>query len=369
MELLLQAADRLTGFDYLIISANVILAVFSPQIIQRFSGQRDREGTGRVSILRALSVVLLGLYVASILVDLDFGVCDADSATGCDPLRRISLSGLTLVFAYAGYIFLHYWILRRFGRSREIEGQSVFTLTYQAELLSLLAVTLVMVAGLVTLLGIWGVENWLRGTSVLGAVLLILFFSREVWLPDAINGLILLHSNEFEPGSVVRVEELDLLAVVLRTSLLETTFRDVVQRHTIVIPNARLRPNKIEVLSQGAAGGLRERQDFKIGYDHGHVEVEAMLNACWEKACQLEAAINPDIAPNIVIADHGDHAIVWRMFYSVRNVYRMLPAWYAIQRGAFEASREAGISLSTPLTFSGHAAIERAGSRQIDSDS
>ena len=189
-----------------------------------------------------------------------------------------------------------------------------------------------------------------RRPSVLGGIAVVLFFTKDVWLPDIINGLILLYKHDIEPGSVVRIKELDLCGVTLRTTLLETTFRDLVTRHKVVIPNSLVRQHRIEILSSAGSSGLTETVDFNIGYDADSEAVQTLLRDVWEAACEAENAINNEIEPKIMIADNGDHAIVWRLFYTVKNVYRINPARYAINRAAHVLSTERNIGLNTPLT-------------------
>ena len=348
----LQAAmARLDHFDRFVIAANLLLMVFSPWLIQKVTGLSDASRRGRILILRLLSVGLLMLYVLSLFTDVAVSAqCEAGPGAGCEPLQRVSLTGLTILVGYAAYIVLHAWIVRRFGRTRQIEDQKVVSRTYQSELFSLLILIGIVIVAFLSVLAIWDVQEWLRGTSVLGGLLLILFFTKDIWLPDNINGLILLYNNDIEPGSVVRIPDLDLLGVVLRTSLLQTTFRDLVQRHQVIVPNSRLRAQKVEVLSRCGSTGLPEHVDFKIGYDIPGEQVQAMLREVWQEACVAEAAINPEVEPRIYLADNGDHAISWRLFYTVRNVYRIMAARYAINLAAHDVSRRHGIGLNTPMT-------------------
>ena len=347
---LASAVERLSTFDVFIIIANALLAVFSPLIIRKVASRSASDRQHRISVLRLLSVGLLIIYCVSLLLPESIlnGRCDESAA--CDPLGNISLTGLTLLFSYAAYILLHAWILRRFGRERQIVEQKVFARTYQSELFSLLVLIMIIVVAFLTILSVWDVEEWLKSTSVLGGILLVLFFTKDIWLPDNINGLILLYNNDLEPGSIVRIESMDLLAVVLRTTLIQTTFRDIVHRHQIIVPNSELRGCKIDLLSQTPSGGLPQYVDFMIGYDVTGPTVDAFLQRVWERACAEESAINAESPPRIFLADNGDHAIRWRLFYSVANVYRINLARYAVQRAAHDQSIADGIGLNTPFT-------------------
>ena len=344
------AVGRLSSFDAFVIVANALLAVFSPQIIRKVASRSASDRQHRIAVLRLLSVGLLVMYCVSLLLPESSLSGSCKDAAGCDPLGNISLTGLTLLFSYAAYILLHAWILRRFGRERQIVDQKVFARTYQSELFSLLVLIMIIVIAFLSILSVWDVEEWLKSTSVLGGILLVLFFTKDIWLPDNINGLILLYNNDLEPGSIVRIESMDLLAVVLRTNLIQTTFRDIVHRHQIIVPNSQLRGCKIDLLSQTPSGGLPQYVDFMIGYDVKGPEVDAFLHRVWRRACNAESAINADAPPRVFLADNADHAIRWRLFYSVSNVYRINLARYAINRAAHDQSVEEGIGLNTPFT-------------------
>ena len=348
-----QALAQLHVLDWLVIVLNLVLLIFSGVIASKLSGTKDEHSPRRkLVVMRVMSTILLILYLLSLFTSIGVSTeCDqATEVGGCDPLRRLSLTGLTILFSYVVYILSHAWIVRRYGRSKEIEGSQVKYATYQSELFSVLVLIAIILMACLTVLTIWEVERWLRGTSVLGGVALFLFFTKDVWLPDNINGLILLYNSEVEPGAVVKVDDLDLLGVTLRTSLVQTTFRDLVRQHLIIIPNARLRAQKIEVLTQCGSTGLRDYVEFKIGYEFIADRVEPMLVEIWKAACKVENAINPDVEPRISLIENGDHAITWRLMYTVRNVYRVMPSRYAVQKAAHEISNQTGIGLNTPLT-------------------
>jgi small-conductance mechanosensitive channel len=354
----LGAQDRLSTFDHFVLVANLLLLVFAGTFARWLSKTSDDRGQIRLHLIRGFSAVVLVMYLASMFTDLSTMLCQPESQD-CDPLRRLSLTGLTILFSYAAYVVAHVWIVRRYGRTREIEGQSYAYQTYQSELFSLLVLLFIVVTAFLLVLSIWEVEQWLKGTSALGALVLVMFFTKDVWLPDNINGLILLYNNDIEPGAVIRVPGLDLEGVVLRTTLIQTTLRDLVQQHLILVPNAMLRQQKIEIISQCGSSGFRDFVEFNIGYDVAPEHVEELLRAAWQAACEAENGINPDSEPRIHMTDNADHAIRWRLMYAVRNVYRVHVARFAVQRAASRVALERGIGLNTPLTH----AVDMAGAK------
>ncbi|MDJ0656110.1 MAG: mechanosensitive ion channel family protein [Xanthomonadales bacterium] len=350
MEFLANAFGQLSVFDRFVVFANLFLLIFSGPMANWLAKAAPTSRGNRLIALRIMSAALLVVYALSIFTEVESRLLCPDANRDCDVLRQLSLTGLVILAGYALYIGGHAWLLRRYGRTREIEGQAVFSVTYQAEMLSLLFLVGIIIVGLLMVLSIWGMQNWLEKTSVLGALALLLFFTKDVWLPDNIGGLILLYNGDVEPGAVIRAPELDLLGVVLKTSLMQTTLRDLTHRHVIIIPNTRLRGAKLEVLSRAGGGGLRDYIDFNIGYDAPAEQVQAMLQRAWELACDKENAVNKEQQPATHIWQNGDHAITWRLFFTIGNVYRLNQARMAINHGAHLASVEAGIGLNTPLT-------------------
>jgi len=199
-------------------------------------------------------------------------------------------------------------------------------------------------------INIWGLTSWLEATSVIGALLIILFSTKDVWAPDNINGLILLYNGDIETGSIVRVEEYNLLAYAIQTTLTQTVFRDLKSKHYITLPNAKLRNTKVEILSKCPSSGLMEQVDFNIGYDIEPEKVDAFAAEVWERACEMESAINSEKQGVARLLENGDHAVKWRFCYWLKNIYGLYDARFAVNRAANEVAREQGITLATPTT-------------------
>ncbi len=349
---------QLTPFDWTIISSNLVLVMFAAPLMHLISRLTGHQGKGSgLFVFRGLAIILLTLYMVSILTPVESIFCKDEDAS-CDPLNRISMTGLTVIISYVVYIIGHALLIKRYGRVKTVAEQEIRYQTYKSEVFTILLMVTLVILVILSILSIWDMENLLNSTSVLGAMVLILFFTKDVWLPDLINGLILLYNNNLEPGSVIRIDKLDLLAISLRTTLIETTFKDLVTGHTIVIPNRQLREVRIDLLSSCGKAGLRQYVDFNIGYEHDADTVIAMLTDVWKQACTIDGAINENVDPVAEIADNGDHAITWRLFYTINNFYRLRPAFFAINRAADHVSRQYDISLQTPVTATVNRPIE-----------
>lgn len=324
-------------FDLAVFLFNVALFLAAGPIV-RLTGAASSEDDvkRRARRLRIANLVLFLLYFVAYFVN--------------ELARPLAQTGLTVLLGTLAANFVNGYAVRRHGREREIEGVAYRSGTYQSQLFTMMGIGIVVIVGGLIVLNVWGRDNWLQATSVLGGILVALYATKDVWLPDNIAALILLHDGEVAPGAVIQSDELGLSGIVLRTTLTRTIFKDLVHRHEIIVPNRRLRAARLDVLSQGPEAGCWRYADFNIGYSEASTAVEAMLTDAWTRACVLEKGINADRQPRLRVLATADHAVTWRLFYALGNVYRLLPARYAIQRGALDASRAAGIPLATPLT-------------------
>ncbi len=326
-----------TLFDYLVLAINALILILSTSIVTKFGhavGGSKHNST--VWMLRSVNLTLFLLYFLAVFFT--------------DKARPLSITGLTLLCAYLLVNLFQLYVRKRYGRVRQIDDTEVHSHTYQSEILGLIGWAIAAVISFLIIINTWDMTSWLQATSVLGAALLIVYSTKDVWAPDNINGLILLYNNDVEPGSVVQVKELDLLAVVMRTSLTQTVFKDLRRKYKILLPNSRFRACKIEILSSDSNDNLGCYVDFKIGYGISSERVEGFLTQVWQYACDNSSLINIDRPPRVRIVETGDHAVVWRLSYRINSAYRLIEAEYLINRIAYDMSLEQGIGLNTPMT-------------------
>ena len=331
------AAHGFGLFDACVLALNVLLFVFATPLVRASGGSGDQENVKRRAwMLRLVNLLLFLLYFVAYFVS--------------DLARPLAQTGLTiLIGSLAGHL-ANVISVRRYGREREIEGVVHRSGTYHSQLFTMILVGVVVITCGLVILQIWGRDNWLQATSVIGGLLVALYATKDVWLPDNIAALILLHDGDVQPGTLVRCEELGLLGIALRTTLTRTIFKDLVQRHEVVVPNRRLRSARLELLSKGPEAGIWDHADFKIGYDAEPEAVRAMLVEAHARAAAAEKAISTDKDCKVRVVETGDHAVTWRLFWVLRTPYNMLPARFQILDSALAVSRECGIGLDTPLT-------------------
>jgi len=328
---------KLTQLDLVVLCINLLIFLSSRWIVKGFKKSSEDTSTGtKLWALRAINLILFALYFIAIFET--------------QLTQRISLTGLTLLLAFIVVHFYQMFLLYKFGRVKEIEGDKYRVETYQSEVFSLLGVLLSIIVSILVIINVWDMTSWLQATSVLGALLLLIYSTKDVWAPDNINGLMLLYNGDVEPGSVVKIDEVGLLGIAIQTTLTQTVFRDLRGRYRIILPNSKIRTAKIEILTKAPVSGLREFVDYKIAYGYRSEQIEQFLLAAWKNACEQEAAINLDKPASVKLVEAGDHAVTWRLSYSVKNVYRLIESRCAINMATYDLSLIEKIGLNTPYT-------------------
>ncbi len=330
--------------DYLVIGLNLLIFLFAGFIIKKSPKASDGSTTrNRMRGLRAINLVLFCIYAAAGIIESFFGL-------NISHLQQISQTGLAILVSYITLHYIQGWIVLRFGKEKEIDGEKYRGDSYASEIIGLIGLILISSIAFLVMINIWELNSWLQATSVVGGILILLFASKEYFLADMISGLIMHYNHSVEAGSVIRVKEFDIVGVVIQITLSQTTIRDLVQKHEITIPNSKLRNSTVETISNCGNNGFRDFLDFKISYEQSPESVQTFLEDVWQQSSDKETAINGDTRPKVVVIENGDHAVTWRLLYYVKNQYRILDTKNCIQTVAFELSQQQKIELNTPVT-------------------
>jgi len=330
--------------DYLVISLNLLIFLFAGFIIKKSPKATDGSTTrNRMRGLRAINLVLFCIYAAAGIFESVFGI-------EIPHLQQISQTGLAILLSYITLHYVQGWIVLRFGKEKEIDGEKIRGDSYASEIIGLIGLIIVGSIAFLVMINIWELNSWLQATSVIGGILILLFASKDYFLADMISGLIMHYNHSVEAGSVIRVKEFDIVGVVMQITLSQTTIRDLVQKHEITIPNSKLRNSTVETISNCGNNGFRDFLDFKISYEQSPESVQSFLENVWQQSSDKEAAINNEAKPKVVVIENGDHAVTWRLLYYVKNQYRLLDAKNCVQTIALELSQQQKIGLNTPVT-------------------
>jgi len=341
---IVQYIQHLSTFGQTAIALNLLFFILSGVIFKYIvKPTDDDEGNKRrIRWLRFLNFLLLMIYV--------FDAYFNGLTNNNEWLLKVSQTGLVLLISYLFIQFSHAWALQHYGKDKTIDGEEISSRTYKSEMMHIIIIAITFIAAILLLVNIWNVTNWLQATGVLGGLLVILFATKDAWAADSVNGLIMLYNHDLEPGVVCRIPELNILGVVRKISLTQTTFRDLVQKHKIIVPNTRLRTTKIEILNRSGQTSWNDFIEYKIAYSTPAKQVEEFFEKVWKVACEDNQSLSFDKKPKISLTEAGDHALVWRIHYQMDNIYQLKAVRYCINRVAFDLQEEFSLSLSTPFT-------------------
>lgn len=344
MDFITSYIDHLSTFGQTAVVLNLLFFIFSGIIFKYVIGPTDDENINkrRIRWLRFLNFLLLMIYVVDALIN---GTSNNNAW-----LLQASQTGLVLLISYLFIQFSHAWALQHYGKGKTIDGEEISSRTYKSEMMHIIIIAVTIITSILLLVNIWHVTSWLQATGVLGGLLVVLFATKDAWAVDSVHGLIMLYNHDLEPGVICRIPEYDILAVTDKISLTQTTFRDLVQKHKIIIPNGKLRNTKIEILNRSGQTGWNDFIEYKIGYNTTSKQVKAFFDKVWAVSCEKSNALNFDKKPKISIVEAGDHAILWRIHYHLENIYHLKTARFSINRVAFDLQEEFSLSLATPIT-------------------
>lgn len=310
-------------------------------------------GGVRLKLLRALSMAVLAV--------LAFRYIDKMAGTSPWPSRFVAI----VIVGYAGYTchqVLAWWFLCKFGRRRELEGETLYADTYNSRTLSLLTSTLVVVATLLGGIQLLGFQSLLEAGGVIGFLGVLLALTQSSWAPDIISGLVLLNSRFVQEGDVILVDEgkQRFHGLVFRIKFFHTELLNLANNHRIMVRNARLREFDLHNLSRFASPkGLREGIFVNVDYDADPKAVRNMLADTHAIAASHEiAGFEAQHPPEVEIENLGDYAVTWSLFYYVKDLRQLLVVRKRMLAAALEASRKAGISLATPVLLNSSDGIQ-----------
>jgi len=338
----------LKPLDYLIIAIAVVLMVFADWLVQRLLGKKTEARNTRflINAIRGLGVLLIAL-LGYVRFYLDVGSSHAL------PIKILSI----LVIVYLTYLtsyFFGEFIHRRYGRVYSQAGRDRIADTYTSRALSIFVSIFLGVIALIWIIKIIGLGDTLQTTGVIGFIGVFLALTQGSWAPDIISGLIILNTEMFRERDVVKLDGPGgvFIGTVYRTRAFHTELLSMVDNHRVMIRNSRIRDSMVQNLSRFAnARGLRETMRFKIGYDVSPARVKAMFESAYEQAIEdTEILLEGQHPLEVRLQDAGDHAIEWSVHYYTKDEAQLLKTAQLFREKILQASIDADISLSTPIS-------------------
>ncbi len=337
--------DRLdAGGLWLLAGGIVLLLLFSRPLLRLiFSDRDEKRFRGRLNLFRLACVLALVILLIR-----------AVAHPGAESLWFTRLLGVLLIvyLAYLAFYLASRLILRRYGRERQREEETVYVETYNSRLLTVLAGIVIAVVALVAVIRVLGFSTWLEAGGVLGVLGVMLALTQASWVPDLVSGLVILNSRLVEEGDVVQLgPDPDEIFMVFRTRVFFTELLHLASNHRILIQNSRLRGMTVQNLSRFAsARGLREALVIKVGYEVTGEQVRRLFDAVMEAALAdpdipVEEKYEPEVRP----VRGGDYGVEWALFYHTKDARALLRTRQLMLELALRLAREQGLSLATPL--------------------
>jgi len=316
--------NQLDSFAYLIIGVNLLLMLFARVILTRLYNQPEKvlNFSRKVMFFRALNLLIILVYGY-------FRFFEDKSEDKTNETFLINVIAVLAVI-YFSYLAMHIaqgFLVRLYGKQKEINGKLRFVATYQTRLLSIFSSIFIVVIALISIIRLLGFDSVLEAGGVIGLVGVFLALTSSIWAPDIFHGLIILNSDMFSEGDVIQFKDTeDIYGLVYKTKVFHTVILNIPNNHRIMIRNSKLRDYTVHNLSKFAsAKGLRERLNFKISYDTPVSAVKELFTTVYEAAKIDDSIFIADqYELEYGIKDTGDHAVEWVFYYYTKNVEKLI---------------------------------------------
>lgn len=339
--------DKLDSFGYLLIGVNLVLMLFAKVILTQVYNQPEKElnFSRKVMVFRALNMLIILAY--------GYFRFFQDKTNKTFLINIIGVLAI-IYFAYLAMHIAHGFLVRLYGKKREINDETRFISTYQTRLLSIFSSIFIGIIALVGVIRLLGFDSVLEAGGVIGLIGVFFALTSNIWAPDIFNGLIILNSDMLSEGDIIQFQDNELFyGRVHKTKVFHTVILNIPTNHRVMIRNSKLRDFTVHNLSKFAsAKGLRESLSFKISYDTPTDSVKDLFNSVYELAKLDESIfIEEQHEFQYGVKETGDHAVEWVFYYHTKEVDKLLLTRQRLFLLMLETSIEKGISLSTPITI------------------
>jgi len=329
--------EVLGPIDHFTLAVNLFILVFSKWFATRYGVIKDKaKSEARLRILHVTNLILFTTYLIAVVFEVHLG-------------RAISQTFLVVLASYLLIHFAEAFILRKYGKSKTIENFARTTETHTSRTLELFVLFIIITITFVLLINIWGLEDWLQTTSVLGFMALFIFASKEYWAGDFLSGILIISQGRIERGDVIKIKDEGLTAIVLQINSFQTIVRDLVNQHDIILPNSKLRLTRVDVLKTDLKRGIREFEDFYFGYGSNIIKIKNLLKEVWSKTVE-EGLITKECGFVIANKECGDHGVRWRLAYSLKSPHSLIETGNRVREWAYQLQEKHGLQLATPIT-------------------
>lgn len=332
--------ENFTSIDYFTIFVNFFILIFANFIISPYndSGNVDDKTSLKIKLIRIFSFVLLLVYSFNLFI-------------GIDSIANISQSALALISSVVSSHWINHLLIHYFGSDSNNDEKRA---NYVTRLLFIVSSFIISIITIIYFIKIWSLDSILETTGFFGIIALIIYATKDFWLGDFVSSFMLLISHHTPRGSLIKIESLNIFGIIENLSFKNVEIRDLKSGHSIYIPATTLRKEKVEVLVSDVNNSIRDYIDYKIGYGVDISKIEDFFNnvkTISEKdSSSKKSGIDFSCDFSISLIETGDHAVVWRLYYKLKQPRNILKARSLINKSAYSLQKESGIDLSTPDT-------------------
>ncbi len=321
--------------DHFTLGANLLILLLSKWFATRYGEIKEVERSRqRLRILHGANFILFATYLLAVIFEFSIA-------------RSMSHTFLVILVSYLLIHFGEALILRKYGNTRTIEEVTRTTETHTSRTLELVYSIIVLCVASILLINIWGFEDWLQTTSVIGIIALFIFATKEYWAGDFLSGILIIGQGQIKRGDVIRIQDENVQGIVLQTNALHTIVRDLIDGHDVILPNHKLRRNRVDVLKTDLRRGIRNHVDFKIGYETKTPTVRKFFTEVWDKVVEKKLASHKG-GQVTALKECGDHGATWRIAYTLKSPHKIIESENAMREAAYDLQEKHGIRLETP---------------------
>ncbi len=336
---------------YIILGINVLLLIFASQLV-KWLYQNPQESDNKSDIKRKVMI----FRALNLLFMITYGYYRFFQNKDNKNLLFHLLAALAIIyFAYLAMHLAHLFLVRQYGKEREINGKKRHIASYQTRMLSFFSSIAIGILALISIIRLLGFDSMLEAGGVIGLIGVFLALTSSIWAPDIFHGLIILNSDMLSEGDVIQFNDgEEIYGLVYKTKIFHTVILNIVNNHRVMIRNSKLRNFTVHNLSKFAsARGLRESLTFKISYDVSSAQLKDLFESVYELAKEDPGiALEDQYELEYGVKDTGDHAVEWLFYYYTKDVEKLMQTRQRLLELMLETSIKKGISLATPITTS-----------------
>jgi hypothetical protein len=330
--------------DYFTFFVSFLILIFAHKIFpsKKITGKSDKYYKKKIKYLRVVSLILITFYLLNIFNGFDF-------------LASVSQSFLTVITGIGVYHWVSFIIVEKYGdESKKIAG--IKECNYVTQLITMSLLILISLLTFITLLNSWNMNSALETTSAFGILALLFFSTKDYWVDSVISAFIILINGHIPRGSLIKIPSDNILGIIQAVTFSHTVIKDLSCEKTIFIPTSHLRTEKYEILANDDITSIKDFIDFKIGYGTDITIIRDFFESVFAKVKKDKngkTGIDFDLSFSLRNLSNGDHAVVWRFFYTLRQPRNILKARDAVNKAAYEL-QDSNIQLSTPISHTQH---------------